>query len=995
MYIGTSAALPGTSAEAMEATMLQLACQLHRLSRRTDSFSRMGVCDFAALLPGNPSVAGLMAMGQKIAAEFADRIHVHIGVALCPRHASDADTLLQQARTALDQARHAQVVTALFEPRSVPVHSGFSTATDGSVRAAFQPVLDLKTGGLSRLQISTRGLSPAQEDFSPTELGSAGHNTRQELYTRLIATTDTALRSALALRQDGLVKHLSLPLPGRLLDHPSLAQALLDLLDRHRWPAQHFLVEAQAAAIAQRGGDVLEALSQAGVGLSIQDGGSGLSLHVALAGLDPVGEFKLDVRALSLLPRMEQRTAVVRALMALARGWGARVVADGGWTTWARSPGWASWVVTARRAMPAASPCQPSRCGPGAPGTRTAPAPIPRWPADAQDVAGSRLARGQSGGGGKRAAVPRCQAAAAAASRRATGSRSPACVVTARTRQAHAAPLPATASTCAISSSPPIPTTGTGDTAAHQRRLCSPCGCHGMSLVVVAQTGPQAMYDGDSAAARQSSHRLCELTPSRSPARLRRRQLRPPVLAECEHVFLPEMQRDLGRVDGAGRDRVEHQRVVVVDDDHRTRRGGHGRGLRQRAADLGTDFGSKRPVVQRRVRRPLDTQLQRAQRRFGRRQQRCGLVRGVHDRVQAGGPRRRPPAAPGHRRRVAAQARQPARIRCKTRVEPDRPDPLPRRVADRQPRRRRHLRQHQRVGCDKTARHRRRGRGGEGAARAMRVPHVEPRQRQPAAGVRRVEPVERVGAVRAVTAGDADGRCAECAQCGGLCGHVGERRGVRLAEQPRRLAPVRRDEVGARQQVRAVGVDQRGVREGCAARARAEHRVDHQPHARSAVRVEPVQPARQHGHAVHAADQTGLDDGRPQVGGQRRELRIEHLGRDRHDPLHAERVLRRDGRDHRAEVDRAALSGPRIGAQAGAAAAVVAGDAPDDRTVHGAAHSRNGRPPTGVVATAIDCGAITPASKPSRPACTACPKAAAIRTGSRACDTAEFSSTAS
>lgn len=329
MYIGTSAVLPGTSAEAMEATMLQLACQLHRLSRRTDSFSRMGVCDFAALLPGNPSVAGLMAMGQKIAAEFADRIHVHIGVALCPRHASDADTLLQQARTALDQARQAQVVTALFEPRSVPVHSGFSTAADGSVRAAFQPVLDLKTGGLSRLQISTRGLSPAQEDFSPTELGGAGQNTRQELYTRLIATTDAALRSALPLRQEGLVKHLSLPLPGRLLDHPSLAQALLDLLDRHRWPAQHFLVEAQAAAIAQRGGDVLEALSRAGVGLAIQDGGSGLSLHVALAGLDPVAEFKFDVRALSLLPRMEQRAAVVRALMALARGWGARVVADG------------------------------------------------------------------------------------------------------------------------------------------------------------------------------------------------------------------------------------------------------------------------------------------------------------------------------------------------------------------------------------------------------------------------------------------------------------------------------------------------------------------------------------------------------------------------------------------------------------------------------------------------------------------------------------------
>jgi EAL domain-containing protein (putative c-di-GMP-specific phosphodiesterase class I) len=329
MYIGTSPTTSGTSANATEAVMQQFACQLHRLSRRTDSFSRMSACDFAALLPGNPSVAGLMAMGQKIAAEFADRIQVHIGVALCPRHANDADTLIVQARMALDQARHAQVVTALFEPRSVPTPSGFSTAMDGSVRAVFQPVLDLREGGVTRLQISTQGLSPAQEDFSPTELGNPGQASRKELTTHLLAVTDVALRSALPWRQQGLVKRLSLPLPGRLLDEPGLAPALLDLLDRHRWPARHFMVEAHAAAIAQRGGDAIEALTQAGVALAIHDGGSGLSLHVALAGLEPVSEFKFDVGALSLLPRMEQRAAIVRALTALARGWGARIVADG------------------------------------------------------------------------------------------------------------------------------------------------------------------------------------------------------------------------------------------------------------------------------------------------------------------------------------------------------------------------------------------------------------------------------------------------------------------------------------------------------------------------------------------------------------------------------------------------------------------------------------------------------------------------------------------
>jgi len=329
MYIGTSPATPALHGSAMEEVMEQFAGHLYRLSRRSDSFSRMGASEFAALLPGNPSVAGLMAMGQKIATEFADRVQVHIGVVLCPRHAGNADTLLMQARIALEQARLTQVTTALFEPRTAQTPSSFTPIADTAMRSAFQPVLDLRSGGLYRLQISTTRLSQARNDFAPTGLGAASQTSRQDLTDHLIAATDTALRHARPWRQQGLVQRLSLPLPGRLLDERTLAPALLGLLDRHRWPARHFMVEAQTAAIAQRGGDVIEALTRAGVALALHDGRSGLNLHVALAGLDPVAEFRFDAAALGLLPRLEQRTAVVRAALALARGWNARVVADG------------------------------------------------------------------------------------------------------------------------------------------------------------------------------------------------------------------------------------------------------------------------------------------------------------------------------------------------------------------------------------------------------------------------------------------------------------------------------------------------------------------------------------------------------------------------------------------------------------------------------------------------------------------------------------------
>ncbi|MFM2055395.1 MAG: hypothetical protein RL456_3432 [Pseudomonadota bacterium] len=321
-----------------ESAVEAFASRLHSLGRRTDSYARIAPDAFAGLLSGNPSVAGVMAMGQKFAAEFQGRLQVRIGVALCPRHASEPETLLAQARAAMEQARAAQTTTAIYEPRPGAMahaaqgagHPRPAERPDAPGRLLFQPVIDLRGGTLLRLQIVTPRLAQARADFAPTRHGGAIPPAgRTELADALVGTLDEALRAATAWRQQGRVQRLSLPLPGRLLDAPDLADRLLGTLDRHRWPAAHCLFEAHAAALAQRGGRVAEALIGGGAPLALHDGGSGLSLHLALAGIEPVAEFRIDAAALQTLPRTEQRAGVVRAMLALARGWGARLVAEG------------------------------------------------------------------------------------------------------------------------------------------------------------------------------------------------------------------------------------------------------------------------------------------------------------------------------------------------------------------------------------------------------------------------------------------------------------------------------------------------------------------------------------------------------------------------------------------------------------------------------------------------------------------------------------------
>ncbi|MGR6805842.1 EAL domain-containing protein [Sphaerotilus natans] len=383
---------PGPSRAEPEALRDEFAHQLLAMSRHTDSFALSGPDEFLALIPGNPSVGGLMAMGQKIAAGFAGRLQVHIGVALCPRHAADAGVLLQQACAALEQARAAQVITALYEPRGLGTAVRGEPAPepeDAACTPGFVPVIDLQEGGLLRLQIVAAGAAGAHSDFAPTSIGSPPRQDRSQQVRQLLGTLDRALQAASDWRRQGLKLRLSLPLPGRLLDEPTLAPALLALLDRHRWPAPDLTVEARSAAIMQRGAEVIEALSSAGVPLSIDDEGDGMALHLAMAAPASVAELKFDSTSLGLLRSEAQRIAVVRALVALARGWQARVVATGVDDLLTRA-----WLAEL-----GCDAAQGPACGRELPADQ-----VPAWcagrsgpPQPPASAAGSRLASGQSG----------------------------------------------------------------------------------------------------------------------------------------------------------------------------------------------------------------------------------------------------------------------------------------------------------------------------------------------------------------------------------------------------------------------------------------------------------------------------------------------------------------------------------------------------------------------------------------------------------------------
>ncbi len=356
--------------------------RLGEVGRRSDSYARIGGHSFAALLLGNNSVGGSLAMAHKIAQELSKPVSLDgrllqpvlaVGVALCPQHGTDARSMLLHAHGAMEQAQLSRDGVAVYDARLQRTgRTGWiSTASDSAgallpgddalaplladaierheLTLAYQPVMTLQgTPGdpaprpqLRRLAALARWYTPALGHISPAVFIPVA-----EHHALIGALTDQLLEMALAQaspwREQDLVPALSLHLSAQVLEDRDFPARVALALNRYAWPASALVLELPAAALAQPGTlalGVLAELAHLGVRLSIDDFGSGLGSYLTLAELGTLAELKVDVQALAPgnatmhslidLEREHRNSAILRSVVTLAQGLGAEVVAKG------------------------------------------------------------------------------------------------------------------------------------------------------------------------------------------------------------------------------------------------------------------------------------------------------------------------------------------------------------------------------------------------------------------------------------------------------------------------------------------------------------------------------------------------------------------------------------------------------------------------------------------------------------------------------------------
>ncbi|MDZ4370826.1 MAG: bifunctional diguanylate cyclase/phosphodiesterase [Phenylobacterium sp.] len=262
-----------------------------------------------------------------------------VGVAVFPRHASDASDLQRYADMALYRAKSAggrrwhgfdSELHAESERRRTLETDLRRAIPAGEIEPWFQPIVDSMTGRFVGVEVLARWRHPEKGLLAPAAFVPMA----EEL--GLIREIDEAVFEAACARTapwvaDGLIEVVSCNVSPRDLLDPGFSRKLIGRLAQTDLPATALTVEITETFLlhdmnlARRH---IERLAAKGVNVALDDFGTGYSNLRALMHL-PIQTVKLDRSLIDDVGRDPRVSKLVASMLHAARSLGVRIIAEG------------------------------------------------------------------------------------------------------------------------------------------------------------------------------------------------------------------------------------------------------------------------------------------------------------------------------------------------------------------------------------------------------------------------------------------------------------------------------------------------------------------------------------------------------------------------------------------------------------------------------------------------------------------------------------------
>jgi diguanylate cyclase (GGDEF)-like protein len=333
--------------------LVAVAARLRQSVRSGDTVARLGGDEFTVLLEDVHRLDEVLAVAELLAKRLAAPFEVagrqvfttaSIGISVTQaRGDRRAEELVREADVAMYRAKtsgkaHAVVFDEVMSAETLErfeIELALRQAIEHhELRVVYQPVVDLASGQITRVEALLRWQHPEHGLISPTQFVPVAEE------TGLIVpigqwVLETACRQVrvwqLQRRRSEAPLGLSVNLSPCQLQHPGLVDDVVAALQSSGLDAASLELEITEGALMRDPVATvvtLNELKSLGIRLAVDDFGTGYSSLSYLKGF-PIDTLKIDRTFVCGLARDDQDTAIVRAVVALASALNLGVIAEG------------------------------------------------------------------------------------------------------------------------------------------------------------------------------------------------------------------------------------------------------------------------------------------------------------------------------------------------------------------------------------------------------------------------------------------------------------------------------------------------------------------------------------------------------------------------------------------------------------------------------------------------------------------------------------------
>ena len=327
--------------------LAEVAKRMTSVLRSSDTLARIGGDEFSALFPVVDADDAemisrnlLKSLYDPVIFEGFDNVSIlanaDIGTSLYPDHGEDSETLIKNADMAMYQAKHSGIRYAGYSRevdsvirRQLKLSQDIDSAIEKEqLFLLYQPIIEIKTGQISKVEALIRWQHPELGLISPMEFIPIA-----EQNGSILAITEWVLNTACEECKDYCYAEtpisVSVNISGRIFNQTKLPPLLSEVCLNSGVAEDRInleITETTAMDKPARAIELIDQLNQQGFTVSMDDFGTGYSSFSFLTML-PVSELKLDKSF--LMNDSENTSKVIKAMIELSHSLNLKVVAEG------------------------------------------------------------------------------------------------------------------------------------------------------------------------------------------------------------------------------------------------------------------------------------------------------------------------------------------------------------------------------------------------------------------------------------------------------------------------------------------------------------------------------------------------------------------------------------------------------------------------------------------------------------------------------------------